>query len=103
LALTAFHGAPKGQIMQGTFSRRAFLTAMGMLSVPLVALAQDKKKEDADKEREEKKKEAEEKAKDKKDDVKDKTEDAIDDKDKVVDGPGTDRSQDRRQDRRRNP
>ena len=28
--------------MQSTFSRRAFLTALGMLSVPLVAFAQDK-------------------------------------------------------------
>ena len=28
--------------MQSTFSRRAFVTALGMLSVPLIALAQEK-------------------------------------------------------------
>ena len=89
-----------------TFSRRAFVTGLGMLIVPLIARAQEgEKKEDAEKNREEKKKEAEEKKKEVKDkaedaDVKDKVEDAVDDKN-VVDGPGTDRSQDRRQDRRR--
>jgi len=81
--------------MQSTFSRRAFVTGLGMLVVPLLAVAQEKKKEGDDKEREEKKKEAEEK----KDEVKDKAEDAVDGN--VVDGPGSDRSQDRRQDRRR--
>ena len=84
----------KGEPMQSTMSRRAFVTGLAMLSVPLIALAQDKDKE---KEKEEKKKKAE----DKKDDAKDKAEDAVDDKDKVVDGPGTDRGQDRRQDQRR--
>ena len=74
-----------------TLSRRAFVTALGMLSVPLFALAQDNK------DREEKKDEA----KEKKEEAKDKAEDAVDDRDKVVDGPGTDNSQDRRQDRRR--
>src|SRR4029453_13074683 len=94
-----------GAVVQSTFSRRAFVTGLGMLSVPLIAFAQDReKKEGEDKSREEKKKEAEEKAKkaeEKKDEVKDKAEDAVDDRDKVVDAPGTDRSQDRRQDRRR--
>jgi hypothetical protein len=96
--------ARKGEIVQSTFSRRAFVTALGMLgmlSVPLLALAQDKK-EEAEKKAEEKKEEAEKKAEEKeekKDEVKDKAEDAVDDN--VVNGPGTDRSQDRRQDRRR--
>ena len=40
--------------MQRTFSRRAFVTALAILCVPLIALAQDKKD---DKYREEKKKE----------------------------------------------
>ena len=40
--------------MQRTFSRRAFVTGLAMLSVPLIAFAQDKKKDD--KEREEKNK-----------------------------------------------
>jgi hypothetical protein len=103
--------ARKGKVVQSTLSRRAFVTGLGMLSVPLFALAQDReKKEGDDKNREEKKKEAEKKAEEKKDevkdkaedaDVKDKAEDAVDDRDKVVDGPGTDNSQDRRQDRRR--
>ena len=84
--------------MQSTISRRAFVTGLGMLIVPLIARAQEgEKKEDAEKNREDKKKEAEEK----RDEAKDKAEDAVDDRDKVVDGPGTDRSQDRRQDRRR--
>jgi hypothetical protein len=97
--------------VQSTLSRRAFVTGLGMLSVPLFALAQDReKKERDDKDREEQKKEAEKKAEEKKDEVKDKAEDAdvkekaedaVDDRDKVVDGPGTDNSQDRRQDRRR--
>ena len=81
----------EGGVVQSIFSRRAFVTALGMLSVPLFALAQDNKS------REEKKEQAEEK----RDEAKDKAEDAVDDRDKVVDGPGTDRSQDRRQDRRR--
>jgi threonine dehydrogenase-like Zn-dependent dehydrogenase len=96
LALAVFTGA-KGETVPSTFSRRAFvmgLGMLGMLSVPLLALAQDKK-EEAEERREEKKEDAEEK----KDEVKDKAEDAVDDN--VVDGPGTDRSQDRRQDRRR--
>ena len=81
--------------MQSTFSRRAFLAALGMLSVPLIAFAQDKKKKDGDdKSKEEKKKEAEKKADEKKDDAKD----AVEDRDKAVDGPGTDNSQDRRKD-----
>ena len=42
--------------MQSTFSRRAFLAGLGMLSVPLIALAQES--------REEKKKDAEEKRED---------------------------------------
>ena len=70
-----------------------------MLSVPLIALAQDKKKDDKD--NEEKKEEAKEKAEEKKEEAKDKAEDEADDRDNVVDAPGTDRSQDRRQDRRR--
>ena len=74
--------------MQNTFSRRAFVTGLGMLIVPLIAVAQEKEKQ------EEKKKEAEKK----KEEAKDKAEDAVDDRDKVVDGPGTDNSQDRRQD-----
>ena len=49
--------------MQNTFSRRAFVAGLGMLSVPLIALAQD------DKSREEKKKEAEKKAEKKKEEV----------------------------------
>ena len=53
--------------MQSTFGRRAFVTGLGMLCVPLIALAQDKdKKEENDKNREEKKKEAEKKAEHKK-------------------------------------
>jgi hypothetical protein len=83
-----------GELMQSMMSRRAFVTGLAMLSIPLVTLAQDK---DKDKAKEDKKKKAEEK----KDEAKDKAEDAVDDKDKAVDGPGTDRSQDRRQDRRR--
>ena len=86
------HGALKGEIVQSIFSRRAFLAALGMLSVPLIALAQQKKDEA---------KEKKDEAKEKKDEAKDKAEDAVDDRDKAVDGPGTDRSQDRRQDRRR--
>jgi hypothetical protein len=96
-ALPSFTSAVGG-IVKNTLSRRAFVTALGMLSVPLIALAQDKKD---DKEREEKKKEAEKKAEEKKEDAKDKAEDAVDDRDKVVDPPGTDHAQDRRQDRRR--
>ena len=80
--------------MQSTFSRRAFVTGVGMLIVPLIAFAQEKK-EEAEKKREEKKKDNEEK----KEEAKDKAEDAVDGN--VVDGPGTDNSQDRRQDRRR--
>ena len=78
-------------------TRRAFVIALGMLAIPLITVAQDK--DDKEKKKEEKKKKAE----DKKDEAKDKAEDAVDDKDKVkvVDGPGTDNSQDRRQDRRR--
>jgi hypothetical protein len=79
----------EGEVVMKTLSRRAFVTALGMLSVPLIALAQEN--------REEKKEEA----KEKKEEAKDKAEDAVDDRDKVVDGPGTDNSQDRRQDRRR--
>jgi hypothetical protein len=45
--------------VKSTFSRRAFVTGLGMLTVPLIAFAQEKKD---DKEREEKKKEAEKKA-----------------------------------------
>ena len=92
------HERDKGDIVQRTLTRRAFVSALGMLSVPLMAFAgQEKKKETNEKNKEEKKKEAEQK----KDDAKDKAEDAADDRDKVVDGPGTDNSQDRRQDRRR--
>ena len=79
-----------------TFSRRAFVMGLGMLSIPLFALAQEKR-EGSDQNREEKKEVAEVG----KDEAKDKGEDAVDDRDKVVDGPGTDNSQDRRQDRRR--
>ena len=78
----------EGEVVMNTLSRRAFVTGLGMLSVPLIALAQENK------EREEKKEEA----KEKKEEAKDKAEDAVDDRDEVVDGPGTDRSQDRRQD-----
>jgi len=104
---SVLHARIKGKAMQNTISRRAFVTGLGMLSMPLIALAQEReKKERDDKSQEEKKKEAEEKKEEAKDkaedaDVKDRVEDAVDDKDKVVDGPGTDRSQDRRQDRRR--
>jgi hypothetical protein len=80
----------EGEHMPSTFSRRTFLTALGMLSVPLIALAQDRQKKEGDnKSKEEKKKEAEKKA----DEKKDKAEDA-----KVVDAPGSDRRQDRRRD-----
>ena len=102
VALAVVHGARKGEVVQGTFSRRAFLTGLGMLSIPLIALAQDReKKKSDDKSKEENKKEAEKKAEEKKDEAKSKAEDAVDDRDKAVDAPGTDRSQDRRQDRRR--
>ena len=74
--------------MQQTITRRSFVTMLGMFMVPLTALAQDNKSKD-DKSKEEKKRDAKEKK------------DAVEDHDKVVDGPGTDRSQDRRQDRRR--
>jgi mannitol-specific phosphotransferase system IIBC component len=104
LALAIVHGAPKGEVVQRTFSRRTFVTALGMLSVPLIALAQDNKRDDKDREeKEEKKEEAKDKAEDKKEEAKDKAEDKVDDRDKVVDAPGSDRSQDRRQDRRRDP
>jgi hypothetical protein len=83
--------------MQSNFSRRAFLATLGMLTVPLVAFAQDKKKKDDGKSKDEKKDDAQKKADEKKDDAKD----AAEDRDKAVDGPGTDHSQDRRQDRRR--
>jgi hypothetical protein len=89
-----FTGA-EGDLVQSTFSRRAFVAALGMLSVPLIGLTQDREKNEEN--REEKKKEAEEK----KEEAKDKAEDAVDDRNKVVDAPGTDNSQDRRQDRRR--
>ena len=60
-----------------------------MLSIPLIALAQDRDKKDSDdKNREEKKKEAEKKAEDKKDEAEDKKDEAKDkaeDRDKVVD------------------
>ena len=85
--------------MQQPMTRRSFVTALGMLILPLTTLAQDKNEK-----REQKKKEAEdkkEKAKDKKEKSKDSAKDAVEDHDKVVDGPGTDRSQGRRQDRRR--
>ena len=65
-----------------------------MLIVPLTAFTQENK-EDAEKKKEEAKKDAEKK----KEEAKDKAEDAVDGN--VVDGPGTDNSQDRRQDRRR--
>ncbi len=80
-----------------TFSRRAFVAGLGVLSGPPFALAQDREKKQSDEDREEKKEEA----KEKKEEAKDKAEDAVDDRDKVVDGPGTDNSQDRWQDRRR--
>ena len=79
--------------MPSTFSRRAFVTGLGMLSVPLIALAQERQKKEGDDEnREEKKNEAQEKAEEKKDEAKDKAEDAVDDRDNVVDTP-RDRSQ----------
>jgi hypothetical protein len=59
--------------VKSTLSRRAFVTALGMLSVPLITFAQEKKD---DKDREEKKKEAEKKAQEKKEGAKDKAEDA---------------------------
>ena len=99
MALAVVRGRGRGEVVKSTFSRRAFVTGLGMLSVPLIALAQ--KKEGSDKSQEEKKKEAEEKAEKKKDEAKDKAENAVDDRDKAVDAPGTDNSQDRRQDRRR--
>jgi hypothetical protein len=95
-----WYGAPKGDFVQRTFSRRAFVTALAMFITPLIAVAQDRQKKDEE-EREEQKKEAEEKAEEKREDAKEKAEDAVDDRDNVVDTPGTDRSQDRRQDRRR--
>jgi hypothetical protein len=90
LALAVVHWRRR-EVVMSTLSRRTFVTALGMLSVPLFALAQENK------DREEKKDEA----KEKKEEAKDKAEDAVEDRDQVVDGPGTDRSQDRRQDRRR--
>ena len=56
--------------MDSNFTRRAFLTGLGMLSIPLIALAQD---------REEKKEEAKEKREENKDDNEEKKEEATDD------------------------
>ena len=81
--------------MQPTMTRRAFVTTLWMLILPMSALAQDKNEKREEKK--EKTEEKKEKAKDKKEEAKD----AVEDHDKVVDGPGTDRSQERRQDRRR--
>ena len=39
--------ARKGEVVQSTFSRRAFVTGLGMLSVPLIALAQEREKKRA--------------------------------------------------------
>ena len=80
--------------MESHFSRRAFLAGLGMLSIPLIAFAQDR--EEKKKEAEEKREENKEENKEKKEEAKDKAEDAVEDRDKVVDGPGTDHSQDRR-------
>ena len=84
----------KGDFVQPTISRRAFVTGLGMLSVPLIAFAQNENKEEKKKEAKEKKGEAKEKAKDK-------AEDAADNADKAVDRPGTENAEDRRQDRRK--
>ena len=92
--------ALKGEVVQSTFSRRAFVTGLGMLSIPLIAFAPEKR-EEKKKEAEEKREQNEEKREEKKDEAKDKAEDKAEDRDNVVDAPGTDRSQDRRQDRRR--
>ena len=92
----------KGAFVQSNIRRRAFMTTLAMLGVPLFAIARDgngdtQKDKDREKEKEKNKEEKEEK----KDEAKDKAKDAAEDHDKVVDGPGTDHSQDRRQDRRR--
>ncbi len=94
-----FTGA-KGEVVKTNFTRRAFVTGLGMLSIPLIALAQESR-EEKKKEAEEKREDNKEENKEKKEEAKDKAEDAVEDRDNVVDTPGTDRSQDRRQDRRR--
>ena len=80
--------------MQSTFSRRAFVAALGMLSVPLIAFGQsrDEKKKEAEKKKEEKKAENKDDKEEKKEEAKDKAEDKADDRDK----PGNDRARDRR-------
>jgi hypothetical protein len=90
----------KGNLVQRTITRRAFVTALAMLSVPLFAVAQGENK-NKEKDASEKKEKKEKKKEQKREDAKNKAKDAADDHDNVVDGPGTDRSQDRRQDRRR--
>ena len=93
--------------MAGTMTRRMFTIALGMLTIPFVAFAggQDKdkeqKKDDAKKDAEEKKDDAKKDAEDKKDEAKDKAKDAGDKADEAVDRPGTENSEDRRQDRRK--
>jgi len=87
--------ARKEDVMSATITRRMFVTALGMLTIPVIALAagqddKDKKKEDAKK-----------KAEDKKDDAKDKAKDAGDKADDAVDRPGSENGEDRRQDRRK--
>jgi hypothetical protein len=84
----------KGNVMQPMISRRTFIAGLGMLGVPLIALAQEKKNE-------EKREERKEKAEEKKEEAKDKAEDARDNADDAVDRPGTERAEDCRQDRRR--
>jgi len=81
--------------MQGTITRRTFVTALSMLAIPVIARAGDQ--DDKDK----KKEDAKKKAEDKKDDAKDKAKDAGDKADEAVDRPGTENSEDRRQDRRK--
>lgn len=81
--------------MQSTITRRMFVTALATAAIPVIAHAagqddKDKKKEDAKK-----------KTEDKKDEAKDKAKDAGDKADEAVDRPGTENSEDRRQDRRR--
>ena len=81
----------KGAFVQSNIRRRAFLTTLAMLGVPLFAIARDgnadtQKDKDREKEKEKNKEEKEEK----KDEAKDKAKDAAEDHDKVVDGPGTD-------------
>ena len=70
------------------------MAGLGMLSVPLIAFAQEREKKEREEKSSEEKEEKKEEAEEKKEEVKDKAEDAVDDRDEVVDGPGTENSQD---------